>query len=59
VRLLGLSTLGLMTLFVAVCSMWFCDPSGAWAAAPIKSLAESFERGGPRNLAHRVDTVGD
>ena len=59
VRLLGLSTLGLMTLLLLFASMWVAIHLARGLAAPIKSLAEASKEVARGNLAHRVDTVGD
>ncbi len=59
VRLLGLSTLGLMTLLLLFASMWVAIHLARGLAAPIKSLAEASKEVARGNLSHRVDTVGD
>jgi len=59
VRLLGLSTLGLMTLLLLFASMWVAIHLARGLAAPIKSLAEASKEVARGNLAHRVDTIGD
>src|SRR5207245_10949686 len=59
VRLLGLSTLGLMTLLLLFASTWVAIHLARGFAAPIRSLAEASKEVARGNLAHRVDTVGD
>jgi len=59
VRLLGLSTLGLMTLLLLFASTWVAIHLARGLAAPIKSLAEASKEVARGNLSHRVDTVGD
>jgi len=59
VRLLGLSTLGLMTLLLLFASTWVAIHLARGLAAPIKSLAEASKEVARGNLAHRVDTIAD
>src|SRR5713226_90134 len=59
VRLLGMSTLGLMTLLLLFASTWVAIHLARGLAAPIKSLAEASKEVARGNLSHRVDTVGD
>jgi two-component system nitrogen regulation sensor histidine kinase NtrY len=59
VRLLGLSTLGLMTLLLLFASTWVAIHLARGISAPIKSLAEASKEVARGNLSHRVDTVGD
>ena len=59
VRLLGVSTLGLMTLLLVFASTWVAVHLSRGFAAPIKSLAEASHEVARGNLAHRVDTIGD
>ena len=59
VRMLGLSTLGLMTLLLLFASTWVAIHLARGLAAPIKSLAEASKEVARGNLAHRVDTLGD
>ncbi len=59
VRLLGLSTLGLMTLLLLFASTWVAIHLARGLSAPIKSLAEASKEVARGNLSHRVDTVGD
>jgi nitrogen fixation/metabolism regulation signal transduction histidine kinase len=56
VRLLGLSTLGLMTLLLLFASTWVAIHLARGFAAPIKSLAEASKEVARGNLSHRVDT---
>lgn len=59
VRLLGLSTLGLMTLLLLFASTWVAIHLARGLSAPIKSLAEASKEVARGNLSYRVDTVGD
>jgi len=59
VRLLGLSTLGLMTLLLLFASTWVAIHLARGFAAPIKSLAEASKEVARGNLSHRVDTRTD
>ncbi|MDX6576547.1 MAG: two-component system, NtrC family, nitrogen regulation sensor histidine kinase NtrY [Blastocatellia bacterium] len=59
VRLLGLSTLGLMTLLLLFASTWVAIHLAHGLAAPIRSLAEASKEVARGNLAHRVDTIAD
>ncbi|MDX6613170.1 MAG: two-component system, NtrC family, nitrogen regulation sensor histidine kinase NtrY [Blastocatellia bacterium] len=59
VRLLGLSTLGLMTLMLLFASTWVAIHLARGIATPIKSLAEAANEVARGNLAHRVSTVAD
>ncbi len=59
VRLLGLSTLGLMTLLLLFASTWVAIHLARGLAAPIRSLAEASKEVARGNLAHRVDTIAD
>ncbi len=59
VRLLGLSTLGLMTLLLLFASTWVAIHLARGLAAPIRSLAEASKEVARGNLSHRVDTVAD
>ena len=54
VRLLGLSTLGLMTLLLLFVSSWVAIYLARGIATPIKSLAEASKEIARGNLAHRV-----
>src|SRR5215813_10155560 len=56
VRLLGLSTLGLMTLLLLFASTWVAIHLARGFAAPIKSLAEASKEVARGNLSHRVDS---
>jgi nitrogen fixation/metabolism regulation signal transduction histidine kinase len=59
VRLLGLSTLGLMTLMLLFASTWVAIHLARGIATPIKSLAEAANEVARGNLAYRVSTVAD
>ena len=59
VRLLGLSTLGLMTLLLLFASTWVAIYLARGFAAPIKSLAEASKEVARGNLSHRVHTHAD
>lgn len=59
VRLLGLSTLGLMTLLLVFASTWVAIHLARGFAAPIKSLAAASREVARGNLSHRVNTPAD
>ena len=59
VRLLGLSTLGLMTLMLLFASTWVAIHVARGIATPIKSLAEAANEVARGNLSYRVSTVAD
>lgn len=59
VRLLGLSTLGLMTLMLLFVSSWVAIYLARGIATPIKALAEASKEVARGNLAHRVTTIAD
>ena len=59
VRLLGLSTLGLMTLLLVFASTWVAIHLARGLAAPIKSLAAASREVARGNLSHRVNTPAD
>jgi PAS domain S-box-containing protein len=59
VRLLGISTLGLMTLVLLFASTWVAIHLSRGFAAPIRSLAEASKEVARGNLSHRVDTIAD
>ena len=59
VRLLGISTLGLMTLLLFFASTWVAIHLSRGFAAPIRSLAEASKEVARGNLAYRVDTNAD
>ena len=56
VRLLGLSTLGLMTLMLLFVSSWVAIYLARGIATPIKALAEASNEIARGNLSHRVLT---
>lgn len=59
VRLLGLSTLGLMTLILLFVSSWVAIYLARGIATPIKALAEASNEIARGNLKHRVTTIAD
>lgn len=59
VRLLGLSTLGLMTLLLLFVSSWVAIYLARGIATPIKALAEASNEIARGNLTHRVTTIAD
>ncbi|MFY9619883.1 MAG: ATP-binding protein [Pyrinomonadaceae bacterium] len=59
VRLLGLSTLGLMTLLLVFASTWVAIHLARGLAAPIRSLAAASREVARGNLSHRVNTPAD
>jgi PAS domain S-box-containing protein len=59
VRLLGVSTLGLMTLLLLFASTWVAIHLSRGFAAPIRSLVSASKEVARGNLAHRVDTIAD
>jgi PAS domain S-box-containing protein len=59
VRLLGLSTLGLMTLMLLFVSSWVAIYLARGIATPIKALAEASDEIARGNLSHRVRTIAE
>ena len=59
VRLVGISTLGLMTLMLLFVSSWVAIYLARGIATPIKALAEASNEIARGNLAHRVTTIAD
>src|SRR5437868_160384 len=59
VRLLGLSTLGLMTLILLFVSSWVAIYLARGIATPIKALAEASNEIARGNLSHRVTTIAE
>lgn len=59
VRLLGLSTLGLMTLLLLFASTWVAIHLARGIATPIKALAEAANEVARGNLSHRVTTIAE
>jgi nitrogen fixation/metabolism regulation signal transduction histidine kinase len=59
VRLLGVSTLGLMTLLLLFASTWVAIHLSRGFAAPIRSLVSASKEVARGNLTHRVDTIAD
>ncbi|HJZ83446.1 MAG TPA: ATP-binding protein [Pyrinomonadaceae bacterium] len=59
VRLLGVSTLGLMTLLLLFASTWVAIHLSRGFAAPIRSLVGASKEVARGNLSYRVDTIAD
>jgi nitrogen fixation/metabolism regulation signal transduction histidine kinase len=59
VRLLGLSTLGLLTLMLLFAATWSAIHLARGIGAPIRALAEAADEVARGNLAHRVTTIAD
>jgi two-component system nitrogen regulation sensor histidine kinase NtrY len=59
VRLLGLSTLGLMTLLLLFAAAWIATYLARGIAKPIQALAEASNEIARGNLEHRVETIAD
>jgi PAS domain S-box-containing protein len=59
VRLLGLSTLGLMTLLLLFAATWIAIHIARGIAKPIQALAEASNEIARGNLEHRVTTIAD
>src|SRR5207248_7534113 len=59
VRLLGLSTLGLMTLLLLFAAAWIATYLARGNAKPIQALAEASNEIARGNLEHRVATIAD
>ncbi|MGZ8845832.1 MAG: ATP-binding protein [Pyrinomonadaceae bacterium] len=59
VRLLGVSTLGLMTLLLLFASTWVAIHLSRGFAAPIRSLVEASKEVARGNLSYRVETIAD
>ena len=59
VRLLGLSTLGLLTLLLLFAATWIAIHLARGIAKPIQALAEASKEVARGNLRHRVETVAD
>ncbi|MDT4967965.1 MAG: two-component system, NtrC family, nitrogen regulation sensor histidine kinase NtrY [Acidobacteriota bacterium] len=59
VRLLGLSTLGLMTLLLLFAATWIAIHLARGIAKPIQALAEASKEIARGNLDHRVTTIAD
>jgi PAS domain S-box-containing protein len=59
VRLLGLSTLGLMTLMLLFVSSWVAIYLARGIATPIRALAEASNEIARGNLSHRVTTIAE
>ncbi|MGH9943232.1 MAG: HAMP domain-containing protein, partial [Pyrinomonadaceae bacterium] len=59
VRLLGLSTLGLMTLLILFAATWSAIHLARGIATPIRALAEASAQVAQGNLTHRVSAIAD
>jgi nitrogen fixation/metabolism regulation signal transduction histidine kinase len=59
VRLLGLSTLGLLTLLLVFAATWAAIHLARGIGTPIRALAEAADEVARGNLAHRVEVLGD
>lgn len=59
VRLLGLSTLGLLTLLLLFAATWSAIHLARGIGAPIRALAEAADEVARGNLAHRVTAIAD
>jgi nitrogen fixation/metabolism regulation signal transduction histidine kinase len=59
VRLLGISTLGLLTLLLLFASTWTAIHLARGIATPIRALAEASKEVARGNLEHRVATIAD
>ncbi|HEX8843402.1 MAG TPA: ATP-binding protein [Pyrinomonadaceae bacterium] len=59
VRLLGLSTLGLLTLLLLFAATWIAIHLARGIAKPIQALAEASKEVARGNLEHRVETIAD
>ncbi len=59
VRLLGLSTVGLLTLLLLFAATWTAIHLARGIATPIQALAEAAGEVARGNLEHRVSTVAD
>ncbi|MBA2732599.1 MAG: HAMP domain-containing protein, partial [Acidobacteria bacterium] len=59
VRLLGLSTLGLLTLLLLFAATWIAIHLARGIAKPIRALAEASNEIARGNLSHRVEAIAD
>jgi two-component system nitrogen regulation sensor histidine kinase NtrY len=59
VRLLGLSTLGLLTLMLLFAATWSAIHLARGIGTPIRALAEASREVAAGNLSHRVDAIAD
>ncbi len=59
VRLLAISTLGLMTLMLLFVSSWVAIYLARGIATPIRALAEASDEIARGNLSHRVTTIAE
>ncbi|MCA1626987.1 MAG: HAMP domain-containing protein, partial [Acidobacteria bacterium] len=59
VRMLGLSTLGLMTLLILFAATWSAIHLARGIGTPIRALAEAADQVARGNLSHRVTAIAD
>ncbi|HEX7176041.1 MAG TPA: ATP-binding protein, partial [Pyrinomonadaceae bacterium] len=59
VRLLGLSTIGLMTLLLLFAATWSAIHLARGLGTPIRALAEASKRVAEGDLSHRVTAIAD
>jgi nitrogen fixation/metabolism regulation signal transduction histidine kinase len=59
IRLLGLSTIGLLTLMLLFAATWSAIHLARGIGTPIRALAEAAREVAGGNLAHRVDAIAD
>ncbi|HYE14919.1 MAG TPA: ATP-binding protein [Pyrinomonadaceae bacterium] len=59
VRMLGLSTLGLLTLMLLFAASWSAIHLARGIGAPVRALAEASREVAGGNLSHRVTVIGD
>lgn len=59
VRLLGLSTLGLLTLMLLFAATWSAIHLARGIGQPIRALSEASREVAAGNLSHRVDAIAD
>ena len=59
IRLLGLSTLGLLTLMLLFVATWSAIHLARGIATPIRALAEAADEVARGNLTHRVTAIAD
>jgi nitrogen fixation/metabolism regulation signal transduction histidine kinase len=59
VRMLGLSTIGLMTLLLLFAATWSAIHLARGLGAPIRALAEASKRVAGGDLSHRVTAIAD
>jgi PAS domain S-box-containing protein len=59
VRVLGVTTLGLLTLMLLFAATWSAIHLARGIGAPIRALAEAAKEVAGGNLSHRVETIAD